>query len=458
MNERGSCMYKKTSEPAKLFSIVASLLMIFSLLTPGIARAESKENLHESVHDSKTIATAKLSDRLQDEFKTDDKVTFLVKFTEKADTEKAAKKAKEAGENKSLSAQKLKLTQRSAVVSELKSTSLVSQENVVELLEAELKSGNVEDFNPYFIVNGISVTANKEIAEKIASFDEVEKILPNETRQLNNTFVEEAEVPDTKQDDIEWNVDRVNAPQAWSMGIDGSGTVVASLDTGVNWQHPGLIEQYRVYDSETGDVDHEFSFYDATASGQEAAYDDNGHGSHVTGTMVGVEPDGSNQVGVAPGSKWIAAKVFDAAGSTTDAVLLDAAEWIIAPGGQVDMAPDAVNNSWGGGPGLDEWCRDTVRAWRAAEIFPEFAAGNTDLFNPGGPESVVAPSNYPESFAVGATDNNDDITGSHYGDLLHMKKSNQILLLQGLESDQQCLMEAMLVIVVHQWLAQPLQV
>src|SRR5690625_1540978 len=73
------------------------------------------------------------------------------------------------------------------------------------------------------------------------------------------------------------------------------------------------------------------------------------------------------------------------------------------------MAPDAVNNSWGGGPGLDEWYRDTVRAWRAAEIFPEFAAGNTDLFNPGGPGSVVAPANYPESFAVGATDSNDVI-------------------------------------------------
>src|SRR5690625_6754868 len=118
--------------------------------------------------------------------------------------------------------------------------SIESQQNVVEFLEAELKSGNVEEFNPYFNVNGISVTGNKEIAEKIASFDEVEKILPNEKRQLNNTFVEEAEVPDAIQEDVEWNVDRVNAPQAWSMGIDGSGTVVASLDTGVDWEHPGL--------------------------------------------------------------------------------------------------------------------------------------------------------------------------------------------------------------------------
>ena len=44
----------------------------------------------------------------------------------------------------------------------------------------------------------------------------------------------------------------------------------------------------------------------------------------------------------------------------------------------------------------------TVNAWRAAEIFPEFSAGNTTLGNPGGPGSVAVPANYPESFATGA--------------------------------------------------------
>src|SRR5690625_7395632 len=98
-------MYKKTSEPAKLFSIVASLLMIFSLLTPGIARAESKSDVHESMHDSKAMATAKLSERLQDEFKADDKVTYLVMFTAQADSEKAEKQAKVSGESQSISSQ-----------------------------------------------------------------------------------------------------------------------------------------------------------------------------------------------------------------------------------------------------------------------------------------------------------------------------------------------------------------
>src|SRR5690625_128598 len=78
-------------------------------------------------------------------------------------------------------------------------------------------------------------------------------------------------------------------------------------------------------------------------------------------------------------------------------------------GGDSSMDPYVVNTSVGGGPGMDEWYRDIVIAWREAQIFPVFAAGNTTLFNPGGPGSIATPANYPESFAVGATDINDDL-------------------------------------------------
>src|SRR5690606_21045472 len=229
---------------------------------------------------------------------------------------------------------------------------------------------------------------------------EVEKVLPNETRQLQTTVVENAAAPKSQLANVEWNVERVNAPQVWDMGIDGSGTVVASIDTGVQWDHPALKDKYRGYNAVTGEVNHDYSWFDATA-GRTTPYDDHGHGTHVTGTMVGSEPNGNNQVGVAPGAKWIAVKAFTANGGT-DRDLLAAAQWILAPtdangNARVDLAPDVVNNSWGGGAGLDEWYRDVGRNWRAAEIFPEFSSVNTTLTNPGGPGSVAAPANYPES-------------------------------------------------------------
>src|SRR5699024_11367398 len=127
----------------------------------------------------------------------------------------------------------------------------------------------------------------------------------------------------------------------------------------------------------------------------------------------GMREEGSQRIGGAPDAKWIAGKACTSDDTGSDSDLLKAAEWILAPTGKdentrVDMAPNVVNNSWGGGPGKDEWYRDVVSHWRDAAIFPMLAAGNVTRDNPGGGGSVAAPANYPESFAVGAVDIGDD--------------------------------------------------
>ncbi|RPF52137.1 S8 family serine peptidase [Aquisalibacillus elongatus] len=390
----------------KVMSIAMTISMLWTLVAPGMAFANSGDiasSLKEATNQNK------ISERLNDEFENDEKVTFLVKFSEKADVQKVADEAKTNAKSQGLSAFNTELAQRSSVISELKYTAKTSQADVIKFLEQAMDSGTVDDFHSYYIVNGMAVTATKEIANKLSNFHSVEKILPNETRQLYDVEIDEnAEAIQSEIANVEWNVEQVNAPQVWDMGIDGSGIVVASLDTGVQWDHPALMEKYRGYDASTGEVDHTYSFFDPV-NGQSSAYDDHGHGTHVTGTMVGSEPDGSNQVGVAPGAEFIGVKIFGAGGSGSDADILAGGEWILAPGGDVSKAPDVVNNSWGGGPGLDEWYRDVVTAWRAAGIFPEFSAGNTTLTNPGGPGSIAVPANYPESFATGATDASNNL-------------------------------------------------
>ncbi|WP_339262063.1 S8 family serine peptidase [Solibacillus sp. FSL W7-1472] len=408
---------RKKKNSKKALSIFATAAMTFSLLTPGVASAQTTSNqLYESFRDSSSSGTfssarEKLNKRLLENFKEENKVTFLVKFKDKANSTVVAKAARQKADESNLSALNAKLIQRSAVVSELKATSIESQQSVMQFLDQEAASGNATDITSFYIVNAIAVTATQEVAEKIATFEEVEKILPNETRQLFTTKTENAVTPNAEVANVEWNIERVNAPEVWEMGIDGSGTVVASIDTGVQWDHPALKEKYRGYNKATGEVSHDYSWYDSTSAGRATPYDDVDHGTHVTGTMVGSEQNGSNQIGVAPGAKYIAVKAFTASGGT-DADLLEAAQWILAPtdangNPRVDMAPDVVNNSWGGGAGLDEWYRDVVINWRAAEIFPEFSAGNTTFTNPGGAGSVAAPANYPESFATGATDINN---------------------------------------------------
>ena len=98
---------------------------------------------------------------------------------------------------------------------------------------------------------------------------------------------------------IEWGVDRVQAPWAWSQGYTGQGIVVAGQDTGYAWNHPALINAYRGYNPTTGTAVHNYNWHDSihndigTPNSNICGYnsaipcDDHGHGTHTAGTMVG---------------------------------------------------------------------------------------------------------------------------------------------------------------------------
>ncbi|PAC83302.1 peptidase S8 [Bacillus sp. 7788] len=394
-------------------------LMVIGTLTMtsfGMVQAKSTSTSYQEEAVSSKTTKAKISSRLMKQFQQDDKVTFLIKMKEQTNTQKVAKEAVSRAKKQKLTAARTQYTKRSAIVSELRATSEETQQALLTYLQKEQKKKQVKEIHSYYIVNGLAVTGTKEVMEKVASFPEVDQVLPNETRQIHrpvNLKTSKQKKQMKAVDGVEWNISQVHAPEAWALGYDGTGTVVASIDTGVEWDHPALKEKYRGFDpAHPNDPSHEFNWYDAT-TGSEAPYDDLEHGTHVTGTMVGSEPDGKNQIGAAPGAKWIAVKAFSEDGGT-DADLLDAGEWILAPKDEdgnphPEKAPDVVNNSWGGGPGLDDWYKDVVNAWRAADIFPEFSAGNTDLFNPGGEGSIANPANYQEAFATGATDQDNKL-------------------------------------------------
>ncbi len=207
---------------------------------------------------------------------------------------------------------------------------------------------------------------------------------------------------------IEWNIQKVNADDVWGLGYNGQGIVVAEIDTGTQWDHPALKPHYRGWDGAT--ADHNYNWYDPYNQSPDVPADEGAHGTHVMGTMVG--DDGSaNQIGMAPGAKWISCKGGDdISGYLLTNELLLCAEWIVAPwdlnGQNPDpaMRPHVVNNSWGGGPN-DYWYTGAVSAWRAAGIFPAFANGNAGP----GCSTAHSPGDNWNTFAAGATDSTDAI-------------------------------------------------
>jgi bacillopeptidase F len=208
---------------------------------------------------------------------------------------------------------------------------------------------------------------------------------------------------------VEWNVDRVNAPKVWAKGYDGTGVTVGVVDTGIDVNHPALKAVYRGTNAD-GTMDHNYNFFDAT-KGRKDAYDDNKHGTHVSGTIAGHATEGHAATGVAPGAKLIGSKILTASGSGTMQGVMKGLEWMLAPtdsnGENADpsKAPDIISNSWGTNNGKDQSFRKLLQAFLAAGIEPVFAAGNS------GPRagSVGAPGSSPEVISVAATDKADKV-------------------------------------------------
>jgi subtilisin family serine protease len=169
--------------------------------------------------------------------------------------------------------------------------------------------------------------------------------------------------------------------------------------------HPTLAAKWR------GGTNSWFDPFNQHTTPVDIPYPTGGHGTAVTGIMVGGEHNGK-AYGVAPDAQWIAAKIFNDSGSSSVTRIKTALQWILDPDGDPNTtdAPHVVNNSWvlGSAPSCDESLRTEVQNLRAAGILPIFSAGNISPPSSGG----FSPANYAESFAVGAVNNADVIYNS----------------------------------------------
>ncbi|WP_141784535.1 cell wall-binding repeat-containing protein [Ornithinicoccus hortensis] len=267
-------------------------------------------------------------------------------------------------------------------------------------LRAQLDEAGV-DYKSFYITNAIKVnSADLDLVESMAADAGVDKIYP-EFEVVQQEPVSKT-ASGTAPQATEWGLDNINAPAVWDLGYTGEGIVVATVDTGVAGEHPALADHYR--GAETGSDD--YNWFDPQG-GADSPTDYDEHGTHVTGTMVGDDGSG-NQIGVAPGAKWIAA----AGCCPDDEALISSMEWMLAPTpvgggeGDTDMRPHIVNNSWGTtAPSNDPFGEEIQEAWAAEGIFGVWSNGNN------GPECNTSgsPGSRTINYSVGAYDVNNTI-------------------------------------------------
>ena len=330
---------------------------------------------------------AKIRPKLLDQLQQNDEASFWVRFQAKADMSQA----------KSIQ----NWTERGwAVARALKQTANASQGSV----KAELDKAGVK-YEAFWATNAIKVTdGDLSLARQLAGNSEVESLWP----EVKVPEPQPVKGKDVRQvNSVEWGIANINADDVWSQfGVRGEGITVASIDTGVQFDHPALVGAYRGNNGD-GTFNHNYNWFDAAGNCPNAPCDLNSHGTHTMGTMIGDDGAG-NQIGVAPKAKWIAANGC----CPSDAALIASGQWMLLPTDLNGQNPDAskrpniINNSWGSTlPSNDPFMEDIEQAWTDSGIFGVFSNGNS------GPncQSSGSPGSRTINYSVGAYDINNTI-------------------------------------------------
>lgn len=216
------------------------------------------------------------------------------------------------------------------------------------------------------------------------AFPSVEDVSKN--IELNNydydisvpSFVVER-LSDEEMKEIPWGVKRLNAYSAWDR-TTGKGVKVGVIDTGIDYNHTDLAKNY------AGGYNVIFT--------TKTPLDDQGHGTHVAGT-IGAVKNLKGVIGVAPDVSLYAIKVLDSSGSGQYSWIIDGIQWA------VNNKMDVVNMSLGAPQGSDALKAAIDAAYKAGVVIV-CAAGND-----GG--AVNYPAKYPGTIAISALDSSDKI-------------------------------------------------
>ncbi len=315
----------------------------------------------------------------------------------------------------------------------LRTHALASQIEVIALLDQHQAV-----YSQHWINNTVVATGDVRLIQAIAELDSVQFIAANFAAKIDTplptTLLNLPRITASNSMTVTWGISKTQAYRVWDeLGVTGANVTVGGADTGYEWEHVDLQEQYRGWNGTS--ADHVYNWHDAihqrdpknsgenTICGYNTTFpcDDFGHGTHTMGTMIGGNNSPSaTAIGMAPDAKWVACRNMER-GWGTPASYAECFEWFIAPypyqgdpmtDGDPSKSPHVITNSWSC-PEV-EGCTDPLilqaatEQVRAAGIVPVVSAGNAGS-SCGAINTPAAI--YDASFTVGSTQASGTISG-----------------------------------------------
>ncbi|MCC5618156.1 S8 family serine peptidase [Nostoc sp. CHAB 5836] len=215
-----------------------------------------------------------------------------------------------------------------------------------------------------------------------------------------NTF---ADIPDLGGNN--WGADLVKAPEVWAQGYTGKGVVVAVVDTGVDYNHEDLknniwtnskeIAGNGIDDDGNGYIDDNYGWNFADQNNN--TLDNNGHGTHVSGTIAG-ENNNSGVTGIAYDAKIMPVKVLNESGSGSYNSISKGIRYA------VDNGANVINLSLGGRYS-NRTLESAIDYASSKGVIVVMAVGNDGDSSPDYPARYA----YKSGIAVGAVDRNNNM-------------------------------------------------
>jgi len=325
---------------------------------------------------------------------------------------------------------------KTMVVDRLKEHANRTQEQVIEFLQ--MRGARV--LNKFWLANAILAEVKVSTIRDLASLSSVEKIhedfqvmtMENDANRSLTSLAPplgvredfQVKVPEVSGDIVgisssngaTWGLNRVRAPDTWALGINGSGTRVAVLDTGVEITHPDLAG--KMWTDNPADPTYPGGWIEFDSNGNivigSTPHDTDGHGTHTSGTVVGDNASGT-AIGVAPGA-WLMHALILPYGGGTFAQLVAGMQWAIAPtdqyGNPAGQRADVASMSWGDYGYWDDFI-EPITNMKAAGVVPVASIGNAGEGTSGSPGNVY------EAFGIGAMDAYDAVPWWSSGEVVY---------------------------------------